>query len=130
MINLLRLCGETCRTKAFNMNENKALYSNIESKLTLDDLINSQCTLPLSDPNYRSPTPEEIKWLRAYLGLSQAKLGYFLGKKVTAKGCSIVRKWETASDKQENREIDANAWRRMLYAADLACPSNDIQKVR
>lgn len=97
--------------------------------MTLDDLIESKCTLPLSDPDYIPPTPEQIKWLRAYLGLSQAKLGYFLGKTVTQKGCSIVRKWETESDKKEHREIDANAWRRMLYAADLASPSDDVKQV-
>ncbi|EJE4644392.1 hypothetical protein BKG02_004745 [Vibrio parahaemolyticus] len=112
------------------MSENKTLYSNFESKMTLDDLMNSQCSLPLSSPDYLPPTPEQIKWLRVYLGLSQAKLGYFLGKTVSPKGCSIVRKWETASDKKEHREIDANAWRRMLYAAELASPEDDIKKVR
>lgn len=112
------------------MSEDKTLYSGFEPQMTLDDLMNSQCTLPLSDPDYLSPTPEQIKWLRVYLGLSQAKLGYFLGKKVSPKGCSIVRKWETASDKKEHREIDANAWRRMLYAANLASPEDDIKQVR
>ncbi len=112
------------------MSEEKVLYSNIEQKVTLEQLVNSQCFLPLSDPDYVPPTPEQIKWLRTYLGLSQAKLGYFLGKPVTPKGCSIVRKWETAIDKKEYREIDANAWRRMLYAADLASPVDDIKLVR
>lgn len=112
------------------MSEDKAIYGSFELSMTIDDLMKSQCTLPLSDPDYVSPTPEQVKWLRIYLGLSQAKLGYFLGKTVTPKGCSIVRKWETATDKKEYREIDANAWRRMLYAADLVSPSDDIKLVR
>ncbi|MEZ9042912.1 MULTISPECIES: helix-turn-helix domain-containing protein [unclassified Vibrio] len=111
------------------MSEDKTLYGKFEQSMTLVDLIESKCALPLSSPDYVSPTPEQIKWLRTYLGLSQAKLGYFLGKTVTPKGCSIVRKWETASDKKEHREIDANAWRRMLYAAGLANPSDDVKQV-
>ncbi|WP_406717865.1 hypothetical protein [Vibrio parahaemolyticus] len=111
------------------MSEDKNLYGKLEQSITLDDLMESKCTLPLSDPEYTSPTPEQVKWLRVYLGLSQAKLGYFLGKTVTPKGCSIVRKWETATAKKEHREIDANAWRRMLYAAGLASPSDDVKRV-
>ncbi|GLT20437.1 hypothetical protein GCM10007938_42220 [Vibrio zhanjiangensis] len=111
------------------MSEDKTLYGKFDHSMTLDDLIESKCVLPLSNPDYVPPTPEQIKLLRTYLGLSQAKLGYFLGKTVTPKGCSIVRKWETANDKKEHREIDANAWRRMLYAAGLASPSDDINQV-
>ncbi|WP_261887442.1 helix-turn-helix domain-containing protein [Vibrio aerogenes] len=93
-------------------------------------LLNSPCLLPLSDPDFQLPEPEQVKLLRQYLGLSQAKLGRFLGKTVTPKGCSLVRKWETRKSSPEYREIDKNSWRRMLAAAQLCDVLDDLSLVK
>lgn len=110
------------------MSEDKAIYGSIATDIS--DLVNAQCALPLSDPQYISPSPEQVKLLRNYLGLSQAKLGYFLRMPVDRKGCSMVRKWETPRDKKEHRKMDDNAWRRMLYAANLANPMDDLRYIK
>lgn len=112
------------------MSENKEIYSNFKSQVTLESLVMSRSFLSLSDPDYEAPTPEQVKFLRLYIGLSQAKLGRLLGKRVTCRGCSIVRKWETKRDSDEYRVIDANAWRRMLYAANLVSPLDDVKLVK
>ena len=112
------------------MSENKTIYSNAQTNLTIDDVIQSNSALPLSDENFETPTPEQIKFLRLYLGLSQAKLGRFLGKTVSKKGCSAVRKWETRMGSPEHRAIDSNAWRRMLEAAGLCDIQEDLALVK
>lgn len=48
------------------------------------------------------PTSREVKSLRLLLGFSQADLGIFAGKRVTKKGCSHVRLWETDDSKPEH----------------------------
>lgn len=108
------------------MTENKISYLITDSKMTLEALALMPCALPLSDANYEPPPPDVVKFARQYLGLSQAQFGRFLGKPVTSKGCSIVRKWETSTEKNEYRVIDSNAWRRVLYALELADPKSDF----
>ncbi len=109
------------------MSEIKTIYSCESSETEFNELLKSFCMLPLCDEKFTLPTPKEIKVLRTYLGLSQAQLGRFLGRKVTKKGCSIVRKWETDSGSAENRKIDRSSWRLMLNAAGLCDIKEDLK---
>ncbi len=95
--------------------------------LTKEAFFNRPCTLTLSHPDFKRPTAEEVKALRNLLNLSQADLGRLAGKRVTSKGCSQVRKWETQEDNKEHRAIELGVWRVMLYAAGICNVDDDIK---
>ncbi len=63
--------------------------------MTLDEFKKLDCCLPLHHESFRKPSSDEIKFLRSELKLSQRQVGRYLGKNVTYKGCSAVRKWES-----------------------------------
>ncbi|HGF7521727.1 TPA: hypothetical protein AB5A43_003171 [Vibrio cholerae] len=109
------------------MSEDYKIYLVGSAPTTKEAFKNRPCTLPLSHPDFVIPTPQEVKALRMILGFSQAELGRFAGKKVTSKGCSQVRKWETSQQSDEHRVIDLGIWRMMLYSAGISKVSDDIQ---
>ncbi len=87
------------------------------SSISIDAFRNRPCSLPANSPDYKQPTPEEVKALRKLIGLSQAGLAKFLGAAYNAKGSNTVRKWETKIDSKEHRPINYAAWRLMLIGA-------------
>lgn len=73
--------------------------------------------------NYRQPTPEQIKALRTYLGLSQIAFAKLVGVTYKeGKGSQTIRKWETPEGQTEHRKIPYSAWRLLLIAAGLIEP--------
>ncbi|EIU7553804.1 hypothetical protein QJ364_004053 [Vibrio vulnificus] len=103
---------------------------NPDLPITRDAFKRLPCSLPLAHPEFVEPTSREVKSLRLLLGFSQADLGVFAGKRVTKKGCSHVRKWETDESKAEHRDIELNVWRRMLYAAGVCTVCDDIDFIK
>ncbi len=95
--------------------------------MTLDEFKKLDCCLPLHHKNFRKPSPDEIRLLRSLLNLSQNEVGLYLGKNVTPKGCSAVRKWESKTDSSNYRAIELNAWRRLLYLVDIGDPKGDLR---
>ncbi|OCH70518.1 hypothetical protein A6E00_08220 [Vibrio diabolicus] len=108
------------------MSERYPNYFSTVTPTTKDAFKNKACSLPLSHPNFKRPLASEVKELRKILGFSQADLGRLAGKRVTSKGCSHVRKWETDESKSEHRGIDLGVWRMMLYCADICSIEDDL----
>lgn len=94
--------------------------------MNIDEFKKLDCCLPLHHENFRKPSPDEIKFLRSVLNLSQNQVGRYLGKNVTPKGCSAVRKWESNLNSSNYRAIEINAWRRLLYLIDVGNPKEDL----
>lgn len=95
--------------------------------MTIDEFKKLACCLPLHHGDFRKPSPDEIRFLRNYLKLSQNQVGRYLGKSVTAKGCSAVRKWESSLESTNYRAMEINAWRRLLYLIDVGSPMEDFK---
>lgn len=98
--------------------------------VTFEAFKNRPCTLPACHPGYVAPTPEEIKSLRHLIGFSQTDLGTLGNKSISAKGCSAVRKWESAMSSSEHRNMDYSLWRQMLYVAGIASIEDDIKALK
>lgn len=111
------------------MSETTQIYSSSVA-VTLEAFQNRPCSLPASHPDYIPPTPQEIKSLRHLIGYSQADLGILGDKSVKAKGCSAVKKWESAVGTKEHRPMDYNLWRRMLYVAGITSIDDDIESLK
>lgn len=94
--------------------------------MNIDEFKKLDCCLPLHNENFRKPSPNEVKILRSFLGLSQNQVGRYLGKNVTPKGCSAVRKWESGTNSSNYRAIELNAWRRLLYLIGVGNPNEDL----
>ncbi len=111
------------------MSEKCSEYFSPVTPITKDAFKARSCSLPLSHPDFKRPLASEIKALRQILGFSQADLGRLAGKRVTSKGCSHVRKWETDENKSEHRSIDLGVWRMMLYCAGVCSIEDDLDFV-
>lgn len=108
------------------MSERYTGYFSPATPVTKDAFKARACSLPLSHPDFKRPLASEVKALRQILGFSQADLGRLAGKRVTPKGCSHVRKWETDESKSEYRGIDLGVWRMMLYCAGICSIEDDL----
>ncbi len=91
---------------------------------------NRACIRPSSDPLFIFPTPDEVRELRALLGLSQRELGLLANLAVSEDGCGTVRKWESSRDKKAHKEVSYGVWRLMLYAAGLASINDDLKAMQ
>ncbi|MGI2002084.1 hypothetical protein [Shewanella frigidimarina] len=111
------------------MSEKIKIYSSSVA-VTVEAFKNRSCSLPACHPNYVSPTPQDIKSLRHLIGFSQTDLGVLGNKSVSVKGCTAVRKWESATDSTEYRPMDYCLWRQMLYIAGISSINDDIEALR
>ncbi len=111
------------------MSEITKIYSSSVA-ITVEAFQNRPCSLPAIHPDYVPPTPQEVKSLRHLIGYSQADLGLLGNKAVTSKGCSAVRKWESALGSSEYRPMDYCLWRLMLYIAGVASIDDDISSLK
>ena len=81
--------------------------------------INPKTLRLFDDPEYVSPTQEDIKALKAMTGWNNNDIARMVGLHYsTAKGSTTVRKWLTYSEK-EYRQIPYAAWRLLLLYARL-----------
>lgn len=106
--------------------ENTPIYSSSEP-LTITAFRNRACAKKKIDPEFKQPTPQEIKTLRKLLGFTQVTLAKFLGVTYNVKkGSQTIRKWETSQDNKEYRPINYASWRLLLLAAGVITES-DVQ---
>jgi len=104
------------------MSENIAAYQVGKKPLpeTLEAFRNHPSALLSTDPNFRLPTPEEIKRLRQLAGWSQVQAAKLVGVAFDPKkGSTSIRRWERAEDKPDHRLISYAAWRLMLIYASV-----------
>lgn len=105
------------------MTEERAEYRvpNQAGIASLAEFKNRPCALPFSDPSYRPPTPEEVDALIRLSGWSQNQTAKITGAAYNPKkGSTTVRKWRTAVDSPEHRDIPYAAWRLLLINAGVA----------
>ncbi|MUJ27947.1 hypothetical protein GNP73_08155 [Aliivibrio fischeri] len=87
--------------------------------VTVEAFRNRPCSLPITDPNYVPPTPEEVRALRQLLGFTQSRVGALVGRSYNKKGCKSVRRWENNIESKEYQPINYSAWQLMLLAAEV-----------
>ncbi len=90
------------------MSENNVIYSNLDFDVALDELTRSPCMRLPCEVGYQAPTPEQVRFVQHYMGLTAEALTRFLGEDMTSS------------------QISASGWRRMLYAANLANVQQDV----
>lgn len=101
------------------MSQNQTPYAT-DAPPTLAAFKNRPCALPFADKNYAPPNPEEVTQLIKLAGWSQRQAAELVGVKFDEKkGSTTIRKWRTARDKQEHREIPYAAWRLFLISAGI-----------
>ena len=84
-----------------------------------------------ADSGYLPPTPEQVKLIRNYLGLSQTACAKLTGANFTPeKGSTTVRKWETSTESNNHKPIPYSAWRLMLVAAKVVDLDEDLTLVK
>ncbi len=96
---------------------------NIDSSVapaSLDAFRNRACALPLADPNYQRPTPEELSALIKIMGWSQNDVAELVGVNYDPKrGSSTVRRWKAPVEKPDHRDIPNAAWRLLLLHSGI-----------
>lgn len=85
--------------------ENRPIY---DSDYTTDAFSRLDCCRVFTDPNYRSPTSDEIRMALKIGGLTGGQAAKLLGVS-TVGGSRTVRKWTGGE-----REIPYSAWRLLL----------------
>ena len=103
------------------MSQQRPVYSGHSNiPRTLEAFKNRPCALPLDDPDYRSPEPEELAALISIMGWSQNVVAKKTGVRWDPKkGSSTVRRWKTAKTDPEHRDIPNAAWRLLLLEAGV-----------
>jgi hypothetical protein len=100
------------------MSERKVRYISA-IPVTVEAFRNRPCSLPITNPNYVPPTPEEVRALRAILGFSQSRVGALIGRTYNKKGCASVRHWEANIESKDYQPMSYSAWKLMLLAAEV-----------
>lgn len=110
------------------MSETKVIYTAGNTvDITFEDFKGLPCVQHRLSPDFVAPTPDEIRFVRInLLGWPQTKLGAFLGYPIDKKGCATVRRWERPIGASNHRNIEYNAWRRMLIAAGVIDDDVDL----
>ncbi|OMH28090.1 DNA-binding transcriptional regulator [Motiliproteus sp. MSK22-1] len=109
------------------MSEEAPVYETTDS-IDIQAFSQLACAQHKDDAGFKVPSPEEIKALRNYLGLSQVACARFTGVSYKPeKGSSIVRKWETSKENRNHKPIPYAAWRLLLAAAKVIDLDEDIE---
>lgn len=97
--------------------ERRPIYGAGENSLILRDE-----TLNKFDNGFEQPTPQEVRALIRYLGLTGSQVADFVG----IKNNRTVRKWQETKEEREDGEINRNkndipyaAWRLLLLRGGL-----------
>lgn len=86
------------------------------------------CAQTKDSEHYRAPTPEEVKKLRNYLGMSQTACARFTGVSYNPeKGSTTVRKWETPVENRNHKTIPYAVWRLLLATAKIIDLDKELQ---
>lgn len=111
------------------MSIEQPLYAAGEAQ-TVEAMRNRPCSLHPTNPAYIKPTPDDVRTVRRLARLSQRQAAMLVGVQFNHKGSNTVRKWETAEDSAEHREISSTAWRQLLYAAGVVSFEEDLAAAR
>lgn len=89
------------------------------------DLASGNIALPANEtlllfahPDYRPPTPDEIRAVIQLLGMTAEQIARLVG----VKDGRAVRRWLAPSNAKTHAQIDYAIWRLMLLAAGLIDP--------
>ncbi|MCS4309674.1 DNA-binding transcriptional regulator YiaG [Rheinheimera pacifica] len=107
------------------MSDIKATYKITATAETVAAFRNRPSAKQFHDPEYKPPSPEEVKALRKLLGWPQSLLAKVAGVSYGPKGSTTVRKWETAISEKEHRKIPYIVFRVMLHHAGVVNINND-----
>ncbi len=88
------------------------------------------CILPYGHPNYKTPTPEDVRRVIEFSGLSHEEIAALLGIAYTAKfRSSTIRRWYSLS-KDSFRQIPYPTWRLLLIYTGAVRARDDVKEVR
>lgn len=92
--------------------------------------INKNKLLEFNDPNYKEPNFNDVKAIRAKLGLTAVQLSLLLGLKVSKNGKTAVTRYEAdPATSKEARQIDFSKWSLMLLYAGLIDTNTLIKRL-
>lgn len=112
------------------MTEEAPVYSTSNS-IDIQAFASLPCAQAKDSPEYQAPTPQEVKTIRNYLGLSQSACARFTGVPYNPeKGSPTVRKWETSTENRNHKPIPYTAWRLLLAAAKVIDLVEELKKQR
>ncbi|MGI1672021.1 MAG: hypothetical protein K6L74_17085 [Neptuniibacter sp.] len=110
------------------MTEQAPEYSTSNS-MDIQAFASLPCAQAKDSPEYQAPTPQEVKAIRNYLGLSQSACARFTGVPFNPeKGSPTVRKWEASVDNRNHKPIPYAAWRLLLAAAKVIDIEDELEK--
>jgi DNA-binding transcriptional regulator YiaG len=101
------------------MSELQKPYNVSSAPTTLEGFKNRSFANSMESGEFEQPTPADIRALRSIMGWSQTDVAKIVGVSWNHKGSTVVRKWETATDKPEHRKISYSAWRGLLCRAGV-----------
>lgn len=95
---------------------------------SLDAFKNRACSLPFGKDGYAPPSPQEVDRLIKLAGWSQSRVARLVGVTYNPKkGSSTIRKWRTAVENHDYRQIPYAAWRLMLLYAGVVSADDGLQ---
>lgn len=113
------------------MSEDKVEYKPAGGYATAQTIAafrNRPCSLPYWDRNYKDPEPEEVDALIKAAGWSQSTAAMITGVPYDpGKGSTTIRRWRTARDKPNHRQIPYSAWRLMLEYAGVVTVDDGLR---
>jgi DNA-binding XRE family transcriptional regulator len=119
--------GAGAKAPDFNMSENNTIYNVTSDPTTIEGFANRPCANSFASGNYQPPTLAELRALRKFMSWSQNDVAKIVGVSFNPdKGSTTVRRWETASDKKDSREIPYAAWRLLLLHAKVVKLDDEI----
>jgi DNA-binding transcriptional regulator YiaG len=109
------------------MSENNPIYNVTSEPNTIEGFANRPCANSFASGKYQPPSLIELRALRKFMGWSQNDVARICGVSFNPdKGSTTVRRWETASDKKDSREIPYSAWRLLLLHAGVVKLKDEI----